>query len=216
MNERFNCVEIADGISEYFKVVPTDEIDTSNREVVAGSANGSYAAYDFSVVQWGWGADYGDPLTYMNTYTIGGDWSSVFGFVGEDNVDNIRRKSNGQFETVNLLEEYTGIVNEGKKQNDNLTARFSYFAQAEAKLINELAIYLPQVNYGQGWSLSISNSAGYEMPTSNYGLSNDRMTGMWVLMQPLTAKERKDIRAEQEAAKAEWLRTHDAYNIYGD
>ena len=216
MNERFNCVEIEDGISEYFKVVPTDEIDTSNREVVAGSANGSYAAYDFSVVQWGWGADYGDPLTYMNTYTIGGDWSSVFGFVGEDNVDNIRRKSNGQFETVNLLEEYTGIVNEGKKQNDNLTARFSYFAQAEAKLINELAIYLPQVNYGQGWSLSISNSAGYEMPTSNYGLSNDRMTGMWVLMQPLTAKERKDIRAEQEAAKAEWLRTHDAYNIYGD
>ena len=213
MNERFNY-DVEENQTKHFVVIPTDGVTTANRETVSGSTNGAYAAYDFAVVQWGWGADYGDPLTYMNTYTIGGDWSSVFGFVGQENVDTIKFNGNTPV-TSNLLEEYTEIVNEGKKQNDNLTSRFGYFAQAEVKLIEELQIYKPQVNYGQGWSLSISNSAGYEMPTANYGLSNDRMTGMWVLKQPLTREERKQIREEQEAAKKAWCDSHDSYNIYG-
>ena len=204
-----------------FRMVPTDGVTKNNYEDVSGSTAGEYAAYDFSVVQWGWGADYGDPLTYMNTYTYGGDWSSVFAYVGfkagSDKVAmNIRHNPNTDaLEAVELLEEYTNLVNEGKEQTLNLTNRYSKFAEAEVKLIEELAIYLPQVNYGQGWSLSISHSAGYEMPTSNYGLSNDRMTGMYVLKDTLTSEERKVIRAEQEAAKEAWVSTHDAYNIYG-
>ena len=202
-----------------FKMVPTDKVTKTNYENVSGSTGGEYAAYDFSVVQWGWGADYGDPLTYMNTYTYGGDWSSVFayvGFAGDEATQNIRHNPDtNALEAVDLLGEYTGLVNEGKAETLNLTNRFQAFAEAEVKLIEELAIYKPQVNYGQGWSLSISNSAGYEMPTSNYGLSNDRMTGMYVLKDVLTAEERKAIRTEQEAAKEAWTSSHDAYNIYG-
>lgn len=219
MNKRLNNItDVGDDYSNcsIFKVVPTDKLDSSNYNQCSGSSNGYYAAYDFSVVQWGWGADYGDPLTYMNTYTIGGDWGSVFYYINEKNVPNIRRDSSNNLEVVNLLEEYTELVNEGKEENENLTNRYTYFAEAEVKLIKELGIYLPQVNYGQGWSLSISKSAGYEMPTSNYGLSNERLTGMWVLKEPLTRAERAEIRKEQEAAKAEWLANHDAYNIYGD
>ena len=222
MNRRLNKIAASEALPSdtstlpYFRVIPTDKIDSSNYETVSGSANGSYAAFDFAVVLWGWGADYGDPLTYMNTYTIGGDWGSVFYYVQEENVDNIVRRDNNTYEVKNLLEEYTSIVDQGMHEYENLTARFGYFAEAEVKLIEELGIYKPQVNYGQGWSLSISNSAGYEMPTANYGLSNDRMTGMWVLKDVLTRDERAAIRAEQEAAKAAWLETHDAYNIYGD
>ena len=204
-----------------FKMVPTDAMTKANYEKVSGSVGGEYAAYDFSVVQWGWGADYGDPLTYMNTYTFGGDWSSVFAYIGFDGQEvaktqNIRHNpTTGALEAVDLLGEYTDLVNAGKGETMNLTNRYTDFAEAEVKLIEELAIYKPQVNYGQGWALSISNSAGYEMPTSNYGLSNDRMTGMYVLKDVLTAKERKDIRAEQEKAKEAWTNSHDAYNIYG-
>lgn len=202
-----------------FKMVPTDKVTKTNYENVSGSTGGEYAAYDFAVVQWGWGADYGDPLTYMNTYIYGGDWSSVFAYVGqsgEDAAKNIRHNpETNALEAVDLLGEYTDLVNQGKAETLNLTNRFSAFAAAEVKLIEELAIYKPQVNYGQGWSLSISNSAGYEMPTSNYGLSNDRMTGMYVLKEVLTAEERKAIRQEQEAAKEAWTSSHDAYNIYG-
>jgi len=221
MNRRLNKLaadaELPDSVSSlpYFAVVPTDLVTSDNYDKVSGNSSGSYAAFDFSVVQWGWGADYGDPLTYMNTYIRHGDWSSIFYYIDQDNVDNIRRNGEGEFEVVNLLEEYESLVNLGKAETENLTARYSFFAEAEVKLINELGIYLPQVNYGQGWSLSVSNSAGYEMPTANYGLSNDRLTGMWIMKKTLTREERKAIRAEQEAAKAAWLETHDAYNIYG-
>ena len=202
-----------------FRMVPTDKVTKTNYENVSGSTGGEYAAFDFSVVQWGWGADYGDPLTYMNTYIYGGDWSSVFAFIGQSGSDaakNIRHNpETNVLEAVDLLGEYTDLVNQGKAETLNLTNRFSAFAQAEVKLIEELAIYKPQVNYGQGWSLSISNSAGYETPTSYYGLSNDRLTGMYVLKEVLTAEERKAIREEHEAAKEAWTSTHDVYNIYG-
>lgn len=225
MNERLNGIEfddidLKDGEEYYdycdtFRVVPTDLIDKSNYETVSGS-NGGHAAFDFAGVQWGWGADYGDPLTYMNTYTKGGDWKSVFDFIDAKTVPNIRYDENGNLEEVDLLAEYTEIVQEGKKENENLNDRYALFAEAEVMLIEDLAIYKPQVNYGQGWSLSISKSAGYEVPTSNYGLSNDRFTGMWVLTEPLTREERKAIRAEFDAAKEDYTSKHPAFNIYGE
>lgn len=52
------------------------------------------------------------------------------------------------------------------------------------------------------------------MPTANYGLSNDRLTGMWILKKTLKREERKAIRADQEAAKAKYLEEHNSYNIY--
>ncbi len=202
-----------------FKVVPTNKIKAQEDANTASGNKSGHAQFDFSIVQWGWGADYGDPLTYMNTYTRGGDWTKIFdyvGFTGEDSTRNIRYNASNQLEEVKLLEEYESFVNQGKAQNENLTARFTAFAKAEVKLIEELAIYKPQVNYGQGWSLSISKSAGYEMPSANYGLANDRLTGMWILKEPLTRDERAAIRAEFEERKAAWVESHDAYNIYGD
>ena len=61
----------------------------------------------------------------------------------------------------------------------------------------------------------MSKAAGYECSKSNYGLSNDRITGMWVLKDPLKGTERAQLRQEQEALEAAYLATHDYYNIYG-
>ena len=217
MNKRLNNLK-EDIKSDYsncsiFKVVPTNEVTQSNYNTVSGSSGG-HAAFDFSPVLWGWGADYGDPLTYMNTYTKGGDWNSIFDYIGADKVPNIRYNGSS-LEEVDLLAEYTALVAEGKKENENISNRYSKFAEAEVKLIEELAIYKPQVNYGQGWSLSVSKTAGYEVPTSNYGLSDNRLTGMWVLVEPLTRAERKKIREEFDANKAEYTSTHPSFNIYG-
>ena len=117
---------------------------------------------------------------------------------------------------VDLLEAYGALVDSGAAETENLTNRYQYFAEAEYMLINELNFYKPQVNYGQGWSLSVSKSAGYEMPTSNYGLSNERMTGMWVLEEPLTRAERNAIRAEYNDAKKAFTDAHGAYSFYED
>ena len=119
-------------------------------------------------------------------------------------------------ETKELLEEYTELVRKGAKENKNLTTRYTYFAQAEVMLIKDLAIYMPQTNGGQGWALSISKTAGYETPQANYGISNDRLTGLWVLKDPLTRDERTILREQFEANKSAYVKEHGTMNIYGE
>ena len=220
MNRRLNKLEtIEDDYSKlpYFKVVPTDKVTSANYNECSGSSSGS-ACFDFSPVLWGWGADYGDPLTFLATYKKGGDWKSIFPWIDDELVNNFTTSGDLANLTLNapvdLLAEYGALVDAGAAETENLTNRYTYFAQAEYKLINELHIYEPQVNYGQGWSLSISKSAGYEVPTSNYGLSNERLTGMWVLEVPLTSAERKLIREEYNEAKKEYTKEHGAYDFY--
>ena len=217
MNKRLNKLNEAPAADfsncPYFKVVPTDKVDSSNYNAVSGSSSGA-ACYDFSPVLWGWGADYGDPLTFLATYKKGGDWKSIFAWIANERVDNYRVVNGVLQEPVDLLAEYSALVDEGASKTENLSERYTYFAQAEYKLINELHFYEPQVNYGQGWSLSVSKAAGYEVPTSNYGLSDERFTGMWVLEEPLTRKERNELRDAYNAAKKAYTASHDAYNIY--
>ena len=203
----------------YFHVVPTDKTNTSNYNEMSGSGDGA-ANFDFSGVLWGWGADYGDPLTFLATYKKGGDWKSIFPWIDDAEVKNFTVSGEGDSATLNapndLLSHYSGLVDAGAAETENLTNRYTKFAEAEYELINELYIYQPQVNYGQGWSLSVSKSAGYEMPQSNYGLSNERLTGMWVLKDPLTRKERNDIREAFNAAKKAYTANHGAYDFYND
>ena len=218
MNKRLNGIDEVDedyGNCSLFRIIPTDLVDESNYETASGEASHACAA-DFSVHSWGWGADYGDPLTYLNTYTIKGDWSSVFYYLNLDEVPNLDYSSDhsGLVES-NLLRHYTDLVREGQLEYENLAERYRIFAEAEVHLIEDLAIYLPGTNGDQGWALSVSKAAGYECPKSNYGLSNDRITGMWVLKNPLKGTERAQLRAEQQAYEDAYLATHDYYNIYG-
>ena len=218
MNKRLNGIDdVAEDYSNcsLFKVIPTDKADDSNFDKINGSDTGACAA-DLSLHAWGWGADYGDPLTYLNTYTKKGDWSSVFYYLNLDEINNIDYTDSTKtaFKTTDLLEHYTDLVRQGQLEYENFSERYRIFAEAEVHLIEDLAIYLPGTNGDQGWSLSVSKTAGYECPKSNYGLSNDRLTGMWVLKKPLKGTERAQLRAEQDAAEKEYLATHDYYNIY--
>lgn len=217
MNFRLNKLDEppADDYSNcpYFKVVPTDKCDSSNYNAASGSSSGS-ACFDFSAVLWGWGADYGDPLTFLATYKKGGDWKSIMPYIDDAEVKNFKVVNGVLQSPVDLLAEYGSYVDAGAAQTENLTNRYKNFAKAEYILINELHIYEPQVNYGQGWSLSVSKAAGYEVPTSNYGLSNERLTGMWVLQEPLTREERNAVRSEYNEAKKEYTAEHGAYDFY--
>ncbi len=224
MNIRLNKMTVApkSDLSNcpYFHVVPTDQCNTSNYNDISGSSDGA-ANYDFSPVLWGWGADYGDPLTFLATYKKGGDWKSIFPWIDDENVPNFKTTGD-DLDTltlnapVDLLKAYSELVDAGAVETENLTNRYTKFAEAEYELINNLNIYQPQVNYGQGWSLSVSKSAGYEMPQSNYGLSNERLTGMWVLKDTLTRQERNEIREAYQEAKKEYTSKHGAYDFYND
>ncbi len=212
MNKRLNNTD-SESVSDYdlFYVIPTDKITSANSDTLSHSG-----AFDYAPVLWGWGADYGDPLTYANTYAKGGDWKSIFPFVGMDYVDNYFWDAETQTlsEKTDLLGEYTELVKAAAAITDDINTRYNKFAECEYMLMEELSIYMPQINYGQGWSLSISRAAGYHMPTSNYGLSSDRMTGLWVLETALTREERQAVKAAYDAAKAAYTSSHPAINIY--
>ena len=214
MNARLNQASVLTetGLSQIFKVIPTTDVTSANYDECSGSKTGT-ACFDYAPIMWGWGADYGDPLTYMNTFVKGGDWSSVFPFIGRETVDNysLNEAKNALIKT-DLLEEYTRLVEEGANEVQDITARYTKFAKAEYNLINEIYIYLPQNNNGQGYSMSVSRSAGYFMPTASYGLSNDRMTGLYVLDAVMTRADRKKAREEQLKDKEEYFETHDAIN----
>ena len=210
LNTRLNYGKT--GENNLFNVVPTDKVDSNNYEDVSRSGN-----WDISTVQWGWGADYGDPLTFMNTYVKNGDWADVFPYVSLDYVDNYEINAQGTgLVHSDLLAEYTSIVQAGAKEVDDYNARFDKFAEAEYQLIEELGIYKPQTNNGQGWSLSVSRSAGYFMPTASYGLSGDRLTGWYILKDVMTREERQKARAEQLKLKEAYVAEHGSINIYDD
>jgi hypothetical protein len=83
-------------------------------------------------------------------------------------------------------------------------------------LINELNIYKPQVNTGQGWAMSVSKAAGYYTPQANYGLSSDRLTGMFVLEEVMTRTERQAARDKQTEFKEAYVKEHGSINIYNE
>ena len=201
-----------------FYVVPTDQIEDSTTADTASHGGN----FDFAPVLWGWGADYGDPLTYMNTYVHGGDWASIFAFIGQEEVKSYRSNRNAAgeitgLEEYNLLEEYGDIVAAGGAETDDINKRFDYFAEAEYKLIYELGIIKPQVNYGQGWSLSVSRSAGYQVPTANYGIASERFVGLYVLDKVMSRTDRKNARAKQDEMKAAYLEeVGGVINIYDE
>ena len=151
----------------------------------------------------------------MNTYHKNGDWKDIFGYVGEDHVDSYSMNAGkSALEKTDLLKAYSDLVDEGAKETTNFNARFDKFAEAEYMLINELNIYRPQINNGQGWALSVSKAAGYYSPTASYGLSSDRFTGMFVLEEVMTRDERNKAREKQRELKEAYVSEHGAMDIY--
>lgn len=210
MNERLN---FGKDTQDVFNVVPTDKVTESNYEAVSHGGT-----FDYAPVQWGWGADYGDPLTFMNTYRKGGDWADIFPFVGFETCDNYALNEDGtSLVKSDLLAEYTEIVAEAASETEDINRRYDLFAEAEYLLLEELAFYKPMVNYGQGWQVSVSLAAGYMNPSASFGLAEYRLTGMYVLTKEdmFDREDRIAARAEHDANKAAYLEAvGGSINIY--
>ena len=102
----------------------------------------------FSFVINGWGADFGDPINFLGQETY-----------GEDNAYYAQYYSNANDATDEALiatyKEFTELVNEAKAINDDLDARYTAFAKAEAYFI-EHALAIPAY-YNVAWELSKVN-----------------------------------------------------------
>lgn len=207
LNERANGCTVnqttglpsCSGTDYPFLVVINNENFTS-QDNWSQAANASWGHLNV----WGWQADYGDPLSYLNIFTTGGDMAFVTGTDHAVPGYELSADGNSLVYLDNVLSEYDEIVHNGREQYQDYDLRFTYFAEAEYMLLNELFIMLPLYNQGQGWRASISNAIGYESPSAGYGLSTDRLTGMWVLLAPPSGEQRAEMVAlfEQKEAAA--------------
>jgi len=209
LNERLNGGENGDEkYKNLFNVVPTDNLTSANYNAVSRSGN-----WDLALIQWGWGADYTDPHSFLDTYTKNGGWLDVFKYIGEETVDNyeINDDETGLVKS-DLLAEYTAAVDRANQETESLSRRYDYFAEAEYMLIEELGIYKPQTNSGQGWMASVSRFAGYEN-TKSSSVTSSRLAGAYVLTQVLTREERSAISMQVEQMRADYT-SGTQYDIY--
>ncbi len=172
----------------YFEIVKNEKVTAANYTELGQS--GDYHMYVI-----GWGADYADPLTYLNTLTTGGDMASYAGIQTEvpDYVNTFSddNKVLSGSTKENMLDEYDRLVAEGAQTNNNPTLRFELFAQAEVELLFEVHIMSPDYMSGQGWSVTVSRLAGYETPSAAYGLSSYKLKGVYALTTAMGGVDRK-------------------------
>ena len=208
LNGQYDAAGFTKATAPYFYVIPTSDLTATNYEAASNGGN-----FDLSST-WGWGPDYGDPMSYLNTFAKNGDWGSIFNFVTLEKVPSYSLVNDELVET-DLLASYTEKVLEANSVYDNLNERYHLFAEAEYQLINELYIYRPLTMRGQGWNVSISRAAGYHSPSGSYGLSSNRLQGLYVIDgEGITRQERLDAVAAYNALKAAYLEAHGSINVY--
>ena len=177
--------------NEKVKVVPNKKIlSTTNYLTVSNT-------FDFTLFISGWGPDYGDPMTYAHTMVQGGDLADYIGIP--------EKGAKFSQETQEKLDIYGEMVENANKivssTSEKKVQRYKAFAEAEIYMLEELALMKPLYQTGQGYSCSISNFIPYRSPRAGYGLSSNKLKGMEILNEPLSACKRKALREEWIAEK---------------
>ena len=139
----------------------------------------------------GWGPDYADPITYLNTYVVGGDMIAYSG-LGDSNLDL----------QETLLGDYTAMVEEADEiwKLEETDQRFMKFAEAEHYLLYEQALILPFLSVS-GKNVYVSNTLPKSRMDAPYGLSSSKYKHWIILDEPVTREERDTIEAEWQAEK---------------
>lgn len=177
-----NSDDPADTLANYKFAVQTSTYYT------ATSSNAFYDHHFSISTSFGWGPDYGDPLTYLNTFQVGGDLTPNYG-LDADELGEL------------ILGDYTDLLNEADGITD-LEDRFAKFAEAEYKLLFEDAVIIPLMRPYQGVDVRVSKVEPYTALTALYGNSADKLKSLVVYNRALTKEEVQAFR-DAYAAGAE-------------
>ncbi len=159
--------------------------------------------YDFSM-EMGWGADYGDPKSFLHT-VVGltfnedgtladqGDNLSYYGFTGDASEKEL---------SDSLFKEYTDLYNKALqyKTTADYSKRLAAFAEAEYNLIYESALVIPWYTRSGIYNV-VGKVVPHQAGTANYGNNSDKFTNIVVSDKVLTRAQRDAINAEYEKNK---------------
>ena len=149
-------------------------------------------------MEMGWGADYGDPKSFLHTLvgetfdgttlTDMGDNLSYLGFTGDYSEKEL---------SDSLLGNYTKLYNDAVKYKTTAeySKRLAAFAEAEYDLIYEDAIIIPFYTRS-GIYDSVSKVIPHQSGTANYGNNSDKFTNLIVSDTAITRTQRDAINEE--------------------
>ncbi len=133
----------------------------------------------------GWGADYADPQNYLGQETYGGDnayYSANYSYINE-----ITEPKDYQVELVDTYKEYTKMVEEANAITDDMDARYTAYAKAEAYMLDNVLV-MPS-NYSIGWCLSKINNETRMF--AKFGGVNEKIKNWQTQSTPYTTEEMK-------------------------
>ena len=149
--------------------------------------------YDFSMWS-GWGPDYADPQTFLQTMVVRGFMVDQLGFTAKDEANIALEKS--------VLGAYTELFDKAAAIVDvaQTDARYKAFAEAEYALIYEEAIIVPWLTQS-GYVANVSKTIPYQAGRATYGLTSDKLKNVVVSDSIITKDIRKAIVDDYNANK---------------
>ena len=164
-----------------------DYVKLNIKTYVSSSRQEVYTPRLHSIVQTGWGADYGDPQNYLGQMTYGNEtayFPNSYNYVNEVEVNENTQALIDVFKTL------TDLVNEADQIHDDMDARYKAYAKAEAYLI-EHAIVVPTY-YDVGWCLSKINL--YTQRNAMFGCQNGKMKNWETAADGYTTEEMNSLK----------------------
>ena len=170
-----------------------DYVQLNIKTYVSSATQEVYTPRLHSIVQTGWGADYGDPQNYLGQMTYGNE-SAYF-----PNSYNYINEVEANENTQNLIDTFvtlTEMVDAADSIHEDLDARYQAYAEAEAYLIQH-AIVVPTY-YDVGWCLSKINL--YSQCNAMFGCQNNKMKNWETSVDGYTTEEMEQFKADFLAA----------------
>ncbi len=121
-----------------------------------------------SIMNNGWGADYGDPMNFLAQEIKGYDnawYADAYSNINEVPVEDWSADLHAKYD------EFTEMVWAADAITDNMDARYEAFAKAEAYMIDHVLV-MPY-SYGMSWCLTKLNIHSYQ--NAMYGVCNGKM-----------------------------------------
>lgn len=143
----------------------------------------------FALMKCNWGADYADPATWAEPFAPGSD-SYLHWRASEDAA------------VKSFIAEYDGTVAKAGAEADDMDARYTTFAKAEAMLINH-AFIVPYGVEGEGFRATRLNQLEGEY--APYGMTQERYKFLKLRTEPMSQEEFEKLYEEWEAERAKAL-----------
>ena len=175
-------------------IIPLDR-DTALKYAYYSLQNYLDTSFDIDNMA-GWGADYPDPRSFADTYSLNGDFVSLLGLAHEYEDD---AASNAMAEQQGLVE-YQRLLDEAAAITDDNDARYQAYAKAEAYLLNT-GLIVPYAS--QSIAMTVSKVVPFTKPYATSGIGMEKFKGMQLSNDIITTDEYETAKAEFYAGQAE-------------